>query len=160
MSQDGATDFSITSIFGGIGSRVASARAGLGHEGDGWRWTLELDGAGHSQLALPAEGTDDVVKRLLDVDAILRRSLDKVTAEGASEGLALLHRHVPVGASVTLVPHQHNGRVGARGGRQGRRRSRKVEGGRRAEGGGRGGGGTLDALDVLVEFLDTGKRRA
>jgi len=90
-----------------------------------------------------------VKEGLLDVDAVLCRSLDEVAAQVLCQRLALLCGDLALGDAVALVADKHDGRV-AEHGRRGAHGRAGV--GRRA-----GHGCLLDALDLAVEALDAGK---
>ena len=113
--------------------------------------TAELNAQAGLQ-SLAAQQADDIVKCLLDIDAVLGRSLDKLAAELAGQGMALLRRHLALRDAVALVADEHDGHgVGGGGGGGGHGRSWV---------GGSGGGGLLDALDLVVEAGDAGEGRA
>lgn len=61
-------------------------------------------------MPLLPQGPDHVVKRLLDVDAVLGRRFDKIAAELSRQRIAFLGRHLSLGAPVALVPNEHDGR--------------------------------------------------
>lgn len=99
---------------------------------------------------MSSQDSDDVVKGLLNVDAVLGRGLDKLAAELPRKGVALLCGDLSVRHAVTLVSDEHDGDRGCRAdggdGRAGVRRRR----GRRL----------LDPLNLVVEALDARERRA
>lgn len=101
-------------------------------------------------MALAAQDADDVVKCLFDVDAVLGRGFDKLTAELTGEGVSLLRRDLALRDPIALVADEHDGDGQLRGGggygRAGIRRG--------------GGAGLLDSLDLVMETLDAGKRGA
>lgn len=103
-----------------------------------------------SLLALAAKDADNVIEGLFDIYAVLGRGLDKLAAELAGEGVALLRRHLALGDTIAFVADEHD-----------RDRQLRVGGGYGGAGIGRGGGaGFLDALNLVVEALDARKRGA
>ncbi len=103
-----------------------------------------------SLLALAAEDADNVIKCLFDIDAVLGRGLNKLAAELAGEGVALLRRHLAFGDAIALVADEHDG--------DGQLRSGGGYGGTGIRRG--GSAGLLDTLDLVVEALDARKRGA
>lgn len=94
-------------------------------------------------MHLAAQLAHHIVESLVDVDAVLGRSLDKITAQLAGERTALLRRDLALRDSVALVANQHDGC--------------KVEKGIVACGRARG---LLDPPDLVVEHFYLLKGRA
>lgn len=67
-------------------------------------------------LSLPTELPDDVEEGLFDVDTILGRGLDKITAEVLCQGLSFLGGDFAFGDAVALVAHKHDWRMPEHGG--------------------------------------------
>ena len=106
-------------------------------------------------LALLSKHPNHIVKRLFDIDAVLGRRLDKLTAQILGQRLPLLGRNGALHGLVALVADQHDGhgQRRARGGADGRGQVTCARG--RA-----GIGGLLDHFDLVVEFLYPRERGA
>ena len=59
-------------------------------------------------LSLPPQNSDDIVKGLFDINAILGRSLNEFTPELTRQSVALLRRYFTLRHSIALVANEHN----------------------------------------------------
>lgn len=65
--------------------------------------------------AASAQLSDDVVKRLFHIDAVLCGGFDEFAAEFAGERLAFLGRDLALRDAIALIAHEHDGDAGGRG---------------------------------------------
>ena len=62
-------------------------------------------------LPLPPQRSDNLVKSLFNIDAVLRRGFNEIATHLFCQGASLLRGHLPFRDSITLVSNEHDRRL-------------------------------------------------